>query len=146
MTKNSTEHTADPALLLDMLAALMATTGTLIAGLELLGRFMPGCARLHDVAGQLYLGTDWDTAWEVVAADPDLTELGEQLRFLHFTAVPTATVLQASASALRRNRKRRAEQKAAELAIRLVIPMGTCLLPAFICLGVIPMMISLFPR
>lgn len=136
----------DPALAMDMLAALMGSSGSLYAALDALGTYLPGCQPLRKVATQLHVGVDWDTAWAEANQDPRLAELSQELKFIHVSAVPSASVLQASASTLRRNRKRKAEQLAAELAIRLVLPMGICLLPAFICLGVIPMVYALFPQ
>ena len=31
------------------------------------------------------------------------------------------------------------------LGVRLVVPLGLCSLPAFVCLGVIPILVGLFP-
>jgi pilus assembly protein TadC len=46
---------------------------------------------------------------------------------------------------LRRRRNREAEKRAAALGVRLVIPLGACALPAFVCLGVVPVLLSLLP-
>lgn len=135
----------DVALALDLMAALVAAGQGLITALALLGDHLPGAQRLRGVSGRLLLGADWDTAWHAVDGDADLEELGRELRFAHVTGAPTAALLRSTASALRRSRRRRAEQAAARLAIRLVMPLGLCLLPAFICLGVIPLVLALLP-
>lgn len=52
-------------------------------------------------------------------------------------------VLQAAAQDGRRSRARLAEANAARLAVRLVLPTGLALLPAFIALGIVPTVASL---
>ena len=46
---------------------------------------------------------------------------------------------------MRRERFRAAEKRAASLSVKLVIPLGLCSLPAFICLGVVPVLLALVP-
>ena len=135
----------DPALVLDVMAHLFASGSSLPAALAATGRHLPGCQPLTDVAKKLLLGLDWDTAWQHTVEDPQLTVLARELRFVHTSAVPSAHMLTTAATALRANRKRLAEQLAQELAIRLVLPTGICLLPSFILLGIIPMVLSLLP-
>ena len=38
---------------------------------------------------------------------------------------------------------RRLELAAEQLAVRLVVPLGLCHLPAFVCLGVLPLLLTL---
>lgn len=147
MNKPSTAHqtSTDPALILDILGQLFAAGSSLPAGLLAVGKHLPGCTPLTTVAHHLQLGIDWDDAWETTRADPALSLLATELRFVAASAVPSAHLLTSAATALRLNRKRLAEQLAQELAIRLVLPVGICLLPSFILLGVIPMVLALLP-
>lgn len=135
----------DPALVLDVMAQLFASGSSLATGLAAVGRHLPGCQPLQQVANLLLMGIDWDTAWEHTLDDPHLTQLAHELRFVHASAVPSAHMLTTAATALRANRKRLAEQLAEELAIRLVLPTGICMLPSFILLGIIPMVLALLP-
>lgn len=135
----------DPALVLDIMAQLFAAGSSLANGLHSVGRYFPGCRPLTDVANYLQLGIDWDTAWHHTDDDPQLSQLAHELRFVYASAVPSAHMLSTAATALRANRKRMAEQLAQELTIRLVLPTGLCLLPSFILLGIIPMVLALFP-
>lgn len=135
----------DPALVLDIMAQLFATGASLPAGLQAVGTYLPGCQPLTRVATQLLLDIDWDVAWQHTQEDPQLKQLGDELRFVYISAVPSAHMLTSAATALRANRKRMAEQLAQELAIRLVLPTGVCLLPSFILLGIIPMVLALLP-
>ncbi len=135
----------DPALVLDVMAQLFAAGTSLPGGLQAVGTHLPGCQPLTFVANQLLLGMDWDIAWQHIQDDPQLKQLGDELRFVHISAVPSAHMLITAATALRANRKRMAEQLAQELAIRLVLPTGVCMLPSFILLGIIPMVLALIP-
>ena len=145
--------TLDAAVALDLLAGLLESGQSLYSGLDLLGAHLPGGAPLRRVTALLHAGVNWDEAWTdpdaaADCSDPDrhdLLELGERLRFAHVTGAPTAALLRSTAAGLRRHRKREAERRAAELATRLVLPLGLCQLPAFICLGVIPMVLALMP-
>ena len=48
----------------------------------------------------------------------------------------------ATAGALRTSRAARAREDAERLAVRLVLPLGLCLLPAFVLMGLVPVMIA----
>lgn len=143
----ATSHrtSVDAALALDVMAGLLLAGQSLTAALGLLGRYLPGCEPLLQVSARLGYGVDWTQSWAPVADDRELASLRDELEFAARTQVASADVLHAAASALRRNRRRRAEKLASELGIRLVLPLGTCLLPSFICLGVIPLVIALLP-
>lgn len=136
---------SDPALVLDIMSQLFASGSSLPAGLAAVGQYLPGCQPLTKVADQLLLGMSWDDAWEHTRDDGQLHQLAHELRFVHTSAVPSAHMLTTAATALRANRKRLAEQLAQELAIRLVLPTGICMLPSFILLGIVPMVLALLP-
>ena len=74
-----------------------------------------------------------------------LAALAAALAFAHLTGAATATMLREAADQQRRADVRAAERRAAELGVRLVVPLGVCALPAFICLGIVPVVISLLP-
>jgi Flp pilus assembly protein TadB len=142
------EVALDAALALDLLAGLLSSGLSLVSGLEVLGTHVPGAAPVGRVAALLRVGVEWDEAWsahEPEASDPDLQELGRELHFAYLTGAPTAALLRSTASSLRRNRKRQAERRAAELGTRLVLPLGLCQLPSFLCLGVVPLVLALLP-
>ena len=142
---NTTQTATDPALVLDILAQLFASGSSLATGLGAVGRYLPGCQPLTRVANQLLMGMDWDDAWEHTADEHQLDQLATELQFVYTSAVPSAHMLTTAATALRANRKRLAEQLAQELAIRLVLPTGICMLPSFILLGIVPMVLALLP-
>lgn len=142
---NTNQASTDPALVLDILAQLFASGSSLANGLAAVGDYLPGCHSLTRVANQLLLGMGWEEAWEDAREDRQLDQLANELHFVHTSAVPSAHMLTTAATALRANRKRLAEQLAQELAIRLVLPTGICMLPSFILLGIVPMVMALLP-
>lgn len=56
--------------------------------------------------------------------------------------VPAAELLRAEAEDARRAARSAAKQGAAKLAVALMIPLGACILPAFMLVGVAPLMIA----
>lgn len=80
--------------------------------------------------------------------DIDLPDLGGTadtdaiLRLSSIAGVPAADLLRASASALASQARTEGRLRASRLATRLFLPLGVCTLPAFLLLGVAPMMLS----
>lgn len=103
----------------------------------------PRGAVLGAVAGALVLGTPWDEAWAPAAAD-DLatTALERALRPAWDGGVAPSAALVATADALRRDRDGRAAAAAGRLAVRLVLPLGLCHLPAFVLIGIVPVLVA----
>lgn len=56
--------------------------------------------------------------------------------------VPAAALLRAEADEARRDARAAAQKAAAVLGVRLMIPLGVCVLPAFMVLGVAPLLIA----
>lgn len=56
--------------------------------------------------------------------------------------VPAAALLRAEAEEARRDARAAAQSRAASLGVQLMIPLGVCVLPAFMLLGVAPLLIS----
>ena len=69
-------------------------------------------------------------------------QLGAVLELSQRAGVPAAALLRAEADEARRDARAAAQKRAAELAVRLMIPLGVCVLPAFMLLGVAPLLIS----
>ena len=76
---------------------------------------------------------------------PGLVALRDALGFAALTGAPSSAILYAQAARLRRERFRTAEKQAAALGVKLVVPLGLCSLPAFVCLGVVPVLLAMLP-
>ncbi len=55
---------------------------------------------------------------------------------------PVAELLRAEAARLRRVARSDGAARAAALGVRLMLPLGACVLPAFVLLGVVPLLVS----
>ncbi|KQQ87704.1 type II secretion system F family protein [Arthrobacter sp. Leaf137] len=139
---------ADTAMMLELVAAMLDAGSSIGRALELVS--VSASAKysesLRPVVSALAIGADWETAWRSSAVrQPDILELRDALGFAALTGAPSSAILYAQAARLRRERFRAAEKRAASLGVKLVIPLGLCSLPAFICLGVVPVLLALVP-
>lgn len=75
--------------------------------------------------------------------DGPLAQVAELIEFSSSTGVALAPLLRGLANDLRRSEHRRRQLAAARLGTQLVIPLGVCILPSFVLLGVIPVLLTL---
>ncbi|WP_043423367.1 type II secretion system F family protein [Arthrobacter sp. 9MFCol3.1] len=138
----------DTAMMLELIGAMLDAGAGLGRALELVAALMPPelGRQLRPVVSALAIGADWGTAWRSSGAQaPQLHALRDALSFAALTGAPSSALLYAQAARLRRERNRTAEQRAAALGVKLVVPLGLCSLPAFVCLGVVPVLLGLLP-
>ena len=76
------------------------------------------------------------------AVEHELTRVDEVLALSGRAGVPAAALLRAEADEARRDARAAAQKAAAVLGVRLMIPLGVCVLPAFMALGVAPLLIA----
>jgi hypothetical protein len=101
---------------------------------------------LRPVVAALAIGADWETSWRSSEGhSAEVLALRDALGFAALTGAPSSAILYAQAARMRRERFRAAEKRAASLSVKLVIPLGLCSLPAFICLGIVPVLLALVP-
>lgn len=139
----------DPAMMLELIGAMLDAGSGLGRSLELIAVHAdPAIGRpLAPVVSALAIGADWETAWRSSGAIPaQLQALRDALGFAALTGVPSSAILYAQAARLRREQFRTAEQRAAALGVKLVIPLGLCSLPAFVCLGIVPVLLAMVPH
>lgn len=136
----------DAAGLLDLTGALLSSGVGIEASLDRLAACVPGAEPLAHVHRGLTAGAPWKTAWAGVGDHPELRLFGQQLAFSHATGAPTAEMLQTGARQARAEHRQQAEQRAARLGVQMVIPLGICFLPAFVLLGVVPVVLALVPE
>jgi pilus assembly protein TadC len=133
---------ASPALVADAAAALIGSGASVPRTLECLGAPDGPAPELAVVARMLAWGADDEQAW---GCAPEHEGLRAAVALAETTGAPVAAVLSRRAQEQRRSTARDEEARAASLAVRLVVPMGLCGLPAFICLGVVPIGLALAP-
>jgi pilus assembly protein TadC len=138
----------DTAMMLELIAAMLHAGAGIGRALELVAAAAsPEYGRaLRPVVGAMAIGADWETAWRSSdVRSPEILALRDALGFAALTGAPSSTILYAQAARMRRERFRAAEKRAASLGVKLVVPLGLCSLPAFICLGVVPVLLALVP-
>ena len=136
----STDEDTDPALACDLAAAGLACGAAIPRVLDALAA---ACAResLAWTAQALRLGVSWADAWEDT---PKWSiPLRDALESSWTSGSAPEMMLARSASWERRSRLADAKTRAEELSVRLVGPLGVCFLPAFLALGIAPLLASL---
>lgn len=138
----------DTAMMLELIGAMLDAGSGLGRAMELIADLSAPEFRapLRPVVAGLAIGAGWDSAWRSSnARSPRLLELRDALGFAALTGAPSSAVLYARAARIRRERFRAAEKEAAALGVRLVVPLGLCSLPAFVCLGILPVLLAMIP-
>lgn len=99
---------------------------------------------LRVVAG-MEIGASWQDSWAGNFLRSDVAQIHEALSFGALTGASAAPLLYAEAKQCRVAAARSAEKRAAALGVKLVLPLGLCSLPAFIALGVVPVVMAMIP-
>ena len=133
----------DTALVLELLAAQLRAGLAPLAALGTLAEALNSRA-LHTVCQRLQMGSGWGSAWSGSAAGT-FGGLRDALAPAYTGGAPSTALLLSLADAHRLSERRAAERAAGKLSVALVVPLGLCSLPAFICLGIMPILISLLP-
>lgn len=76
---------------------------------------------------------------------PNAERIGSFVQVSKATGAPVVELLRQSGKHQRAANEDRAKARAERLGVRVVIPLGLCALPAFICLGVVPVALALQP-
>jgi hypothetical protein len=127
----------------DLLAVCLAAGIPPPAALAAVGAAVPGAlgAELVRVAGLSRLGADAHRAWQAVP--PVLEPLARCLRRSETSGARAAPALHALAAEVRGAVRAEIDAAVQRAGIRVLAPLGLCFLPAFVCLGVVPLVIGI---
>lgn len=107
----------------------------------------PGTAvTLHRVADLLALGADPAEAWRPALRRPHTAGLARGARRTTRSGAALAGVAAGLADAVREETYEAAEARAQRAAVLIAAPLGLCFLPAFLCLGIVPVVLGLAGR
>lgn len=95
---------------------------------------------LRTVGAALTFGSVWEAAW--AGLPPHLAPVRDCLHDSWVTGSAAGPIIRAAAAQVRRRRRREAREASARLAVRLVLPLGLCFLPACLLLGLVPIVLS----
>ena len=93
---------------------------------------------------RLEVGVDPAQVWRTVATHPQLGDLGRAVGRAHQTGAPVGEAVHRLADELRERARADVEERARSIEVKAAAPLGLCLLPAFVVLGVVPMVAGVF--
>jgi Flp pilus assembly protein TadB len=93
---------------------------------------------------RLDVGVDPVQVWRSVAGHPQLAPLGRAVGRAHETGAPVGQAVHRLAEELRDRARADVETRARSIEVKAAAPLGLCLLPAFVVLGVVPMVVGIF--
>lgn len=103
----------------------------------------PAAARFDGLRRRLRWGTEPVVVWDELATDPELGLLGRTLARAHESGASVADAIEALAEELAGSGRADAEDRARQVGVRAAVPLGLCLLPAFLLLGIVPLVAGL---
>ena len=135
----------DMTVVLELLRVATGAGAPVPRALEVVGAAVGGVdgAALREVGAALVLGASWAGAWEIPARRARLDPITYALRQAWEGGAAPGPLLAAAAEHLRRQTRARSRTAAGRLGVRLVLPLGLCLLPAFVLIGMVPVFVSL---
>lgn len=126
--------------LVSLLATVLRAGGSPETGLGVVTSALPGPGtdRLTGLTHRLSLGADPSAVWALLAQDPVLAPLGRSLARAHESGASVADAVERLAGDLGRRNRADAEDRARAVGVRAAVPLGLCLLPSFLLIGVVP--------
>jgi Flp pilus assembly protein TadB len=115
-------------------------------GLALVCRALPGPATdaLAALPARILLGVEPVEAWASLEGDRALAPLGRTLSRSARTGEPVTDALDRLAVELAAQERAEREDAARRVGVQAAVPLGVCLLPAFLLLGIVPVVAGLF--
>jgi Type II secretion system (T2SS), protein F len=129
----------------ELLAACLAAGAAPGAAADAVGRTVGGPlgTALRRVAAEVRLGGDPAQCWSRLGALPGAYDLGRWMASASTTGVPPVAAVARLAAEYRAAGVRSAGARARRAAVLATAPLGLCFLPAFLAVGVVPVVIGL---
>jgi len=107
---------------------------------------LPGAAaqRLEGVRARLALGVDAADVWGGLVPDPVLAPLARSMARAARSGAQVADAVDRLSDDLSRAARARSEDRARAVGVKAALPLGLCLLPAFLLIGIVPVVAGLF--
>ncbi|MFF8831758.1 type II secretion system F family protein [Streptomyces sp. NPDC015131] len=129
----------------DLLAACLAAGAGPREAAEAVGQSLGGPVgdRLASAAAELRLGGEPADVWARFGDTPGAGQLARCMERACASGAPAAEAVGRLAAAIRADRARRATARAQRAQVLITAPVGLCFLPAFLAVGVAPVVIGL---
>lgn len=137
---------ADLPLGIHLLAATLRSGAAVSVALEVVAAAVRGPVgeEFRLLQARLDLGADPATVWSAVAADGPLVPLGRTMLRAYRSGSSVAGAVDQLSADLRAARRDAVLARARTVEVKAAAPLGVCLLPAFLLLGVVPLAAGLF--
>lgn len=124
-----------------LLAAALAAGAAPAEAAQAVADALPGPAgaRLAHAAARLRLGVDPVAVWQGLGAEPTLAPLGRALARGQSSGASVVASVERLGDDLARAARAGAEDRARRVGVRAAVPLGICLLPSFLLLGIVPL-------
>jgi Flp pilus assembly protein TadB len=123
-----------------LLAIALAGGQAVPSALAQVARALPGPAsdELAAARARLAIGVPAHQVWEELSDVPGLEALGRVLGRAEVSGAPVAEVVSRLADELAAEARATVEDRARSVGIKAAVPLGLCLLPAFLLIGIVP--------
>ena len=140
------DRAAELPLTLDLLGVCLRAGMPLVAALETVADALPGpfSDDLHVVAGLQRLGAAPAVAWAELTSDADLAPVARAVARSAESGSRLAAAFDRLAADRRSALASAGIARARTAGVVAMAPLGLCFLPAFVCLGIAPIVLSLF--
>jgi Flp pilus assembly protein TadB len=130
----------------DLLASCLDAGAAPESSLVVVSRALGGPVgeELLAIHHRLDVGVDPVQVWRGVAAHAQLAPLGRAIGRAHETGAPIGRAVHQLAEELREHARADVETRARSIEVKAAAPLGLCLLPAFVVLGVVPLVVGVF--
>lgn len=136
---------ADLPIAVDLLAACLAAGSAPPVAVAEVARAVGGPVgdALAAVVADLRMGGDPPTCWQRLTSEPALAPLGRALARCADGGAPIAAGVARFADDCRTRRQWAARDAARRVGVRAAAPLGLCFLPAFVLVGIVPVVVGL---
>jgi Flp pilus assembly protein TadB len=125
----------------DLMAACMSVGASPSSAIERVSRAVeaPMCQELAAISARLRFGVDPARVWSELGSHPQLGPLGRCVARATESGASVADAMHRLAADQRRASRAEVESRARAVGVKAAVPLGVCLLPAFILVGVVPL-------
>lgn len=129
-----------------LLGACLGAGAAITGALEAVAAALPGAVaeELGRVSHRLALGADPLEVWRELAGHPQLRPLGRAMARAHQSGASVRDAIEGLAGELSAQSRAGTDALARSVEVRAAAPLGVCFLPAFLLLGVVPMVAGVF--
>lgn len=127
-----------------LLGVVLASGVSVQEALLDVARALPGptADHLRLASGRIALGVPPATVWAEVSGLPGLAPLGRALERAATSGSAVADVVRRLGEDLAHDARHEVEDRARKVGVKAALPLGLCLLPAFLLIGIVPVVAS----